>query len=65
LNETAITSPAKNLPFITRGLWGAGWEIKTEPQHFVVEEIPVYEPVGEGGWHRQLSKSCLRHPGKK
>ncbi|MDY6852753.1 MAG: tRNA pseudouridine(13) synthase TruD, partial [Thermodesulfobacteriota bacterium] len=24
-------------------------EIKTEPRHFVVEEIPVYEPVGEGG----------------
>lgn len=36
------------LPFITADLPGIGGEIKAEPAHFVVEEIPLYEPVGEG-----------------
>lgn len=35
-------------PFITSDLPGIGGEIKAEPSHFVVEEIPLYEPVGEG-----------------
>jgi tRNA pseudouridine13 synthase len=37
-----------SLPFITADLPGIGGEIKAEPAHFVVEEIPLYEPVGEG-----------------
>ena len=36
------------LPFITGDLPGIGGEIKVEPAHFVVEEIPLYEPIGEG-----------------
>ena len=36
------------LPFITEELPGISGEIKTEPAHFVVEEIPLYEPLGEG-----------------
>jgi tRNA pseudouridine13 synthase len=40
--------PIKSLPFITADLPGIGGEIKAEPDHFVVEEVPLYEPVGEG-----------------
>ncbi len=36
------------LPFITPDLPGIGGEIKAEPAHFVVEEVPLYEAVGEG-----------------
>lgn len=36
------------LPFITEDLPGIGGEIKAEPAHFVVEEIPLYEAKGEG-----------------
>ncbi len=35
-------------PFITADLPGMGGEMKAEPAHFAVEEIPLYEPVGEG-----------------
>lgn len=36
------------LPYITSDLPGIGGEIKAEPEHFVVEEVPLYEPSGEG-----------------
>ncbi|MDA1138330.1 MAG: tRNA pseudouridine(13) synthase TruD [Planctomycetota bacterium] len=36
------------LPFITDGLPGIGGALKVEPSHFIVEEIPLYEPEGEG-----------------
>jgi tRNA pseudouridine13 synthase len=36
------------LSFITADLPGIGGEIKAEPAHFVVEEIPLYQPVGQG-----------------
>jgi tRNA pseudouridine13 synthase len=39
-----VTSP----PFLTADLPGIGGQIKAEPAHFVVEEVPLYEPVGEG-----------------
>lgn len=35
-------------PAITEDLPGIGGRIKVEPSHFVVEEIPLYEPCGEG-----------------
>ncbi|MFB0534386.1 MAG: tRNA pseudouridine(13) synthase TruD, partial [Anaerolineae bacterium] len=38
----------QSLPFMTADLPGTGGEIKAESAHFVVEEIPLYEPVGEG-----------------
>jgi tRNA pseudouridine13 synthase len=37
-------------PHITADLEGIGGEIKADPAHFVVEEIPLYEPAG-GGEH--------------
>jgi tRNA pseudouridine13 synthase len=43
------TDPTQTpLPFITASLPGIGGGIKAEPAHFVVEEIPLYEAVGEG-----------------
>jgi len=43
------TDPTQTpLPFITADLPGIGGEIKAEPAHFVVDEIPLYEPMGEG-----------------
>ena len=36
------------LPCLTSELPGIGGVLKTEPEDFVVEEIPAYEPVGEG-----------------
>ena len=40
--------PLSNLPFITPDLPGTGGEIKVEPDHFVVEEVPLYDPSGAG-----------------
>ncbi|MFH1135773.1 MAG: tRNA pseudouridine(13) synthase TruD [Pseudomonadota bacterium] len=37
-----------NLPFITSDLPGIGGEIKSRPEYFIVDEIPVYEPEGKG-----------------
>lgn len=36
------------LPRITHDLPGTGGRIKAQPSHFVVEELPLYEPCGEG-----------------
>ncbi len=36
------------LPTITPELPGTGGEIKIEPAHFIVEEVPLYPPTGEG-----------------
>jgi tRNA pseudouridine13 synthase len=36
------------LPFITADLPGIGGVIKSQPEDFVVEEIPAYEPSGTG-----------------
>ena len=38
----------RKLPFITTELPGIGGEIKVEPRHFIVEEMSLYEPCGEG-----------------
>jgi tRNA pseudouridine13 synthase len=46
--EQIIARPVEALPFITAGLPGIGGEIKATPAHFVVEEMPLYEPAGEG-----------------
>ena len=35
-------------PTITPDLPGIGGQLKAEPSHFVVEEVPVYEASGEG-----------------
>ena len=36
------------LPYITPDLPGIGGSIKSEPSHFVVEELPLYLPEGSG-----------------
>lgn len=36
------------IPYITDDLPGIGGEIKSEPASFVVEELPLYMPEGEG-----------------
>ncbi|MFQ5631803.1 MAG: tRNA pseudouridine(13) synthase TruD, partial [bacterium] len=41
-------SPALKLPYITPGLPGTGGEIKAQSEHFIVEEVPLYEPCGKG-----------------
>ncbi len=41
-------TPTATLPYITPDLPGIGGEIKAEPQHFIVEEVPLYEPSGQG-----------------
>jgi len=46
--ETATLMHTEDLPYITNDLKGVGGEIKVEPAHFVVEEIPLYEPSGQG-----------------
>lgn len=45
---SARQAQIQTLPYITAELPGIGGEIKAEPAHFVVEEIPLYEPAGEG-----------------
>ena len=35
-------------PYLTDDLAGIGGTLKTEPEDFLVEEIPAYEPAGEG-----------------
>lgn len=37
-----------DLPLISADLPGTGGLIKVEPDHFIVEEVPLYEPSGEG-----------------
>ena len=37
-----------NLPYITADLPGIGGQLRAEPDHFVVEELPLYEPQGDG-----------------
>ncbi len=36
------------LPYLTETLPGIGGAIRTAPEDFIVEEVPVYEPCGEG-----------------
>jgi tRNA pseudouridine13 synthase len=47
------------LPLITADLPGVDGTIKAEPAHFVVEEIPLYEPEGTG----EHVYVCLRREG--
>ncbi|MCS6843010.1 MAG: tRNA pseudouridine(13) synthase TruD [Caldilineales bacterium] len=45
-------------PFFTADLPGCGGRIKADPAHFVVEEVPLYEPDGSGQHlHVRLTRS--------
>src|SRR5437867_13038790 len=39
---------AVNLPYLTRDFPGVGGSIKQRPEDFFVQELPLYEPSGEG-----------------
>ncbi len=39
---------AENLPYVSHDLPGLGGRIKARPEHFAVEEIPLYEASGAG-----------------
>jgi len=45
---TALPEIDLSLPYISEGLEGIGGDIKQQPEHFVVEEIPSYSPSGHG-----------------
>jgi tRNA pseudouridine13 synthase len=47
-SQRDILTRLRELPYFTPGLRGTGGEIKAEPRLFIVEEIPLYEPSGEG-----------------
>ena len=44
----AALNPAHALPYLTRDLPGVGGRIKEHLPDFRVEELPLYEPAGEG-----------------
>ncbi|MBX2999894.1 MAG: tRNA pseudouridine(13) synthase TruD [Caldilineaceae bacterium] len=37
-----------DLPYISAALPGIGGQLRSSPDHFIVEELPLYEPIGEG-----------------
>ncbi|MDH5769819.1 MAG: tRNA pseudouridine(13) synthase TruD [Candidatus Bathyarchaeota archaeon] len=37
-----------DLPYITSDLPSIGGQVRETPDHFVVEELPLYDPQGEG-----------------
>ncbi len=39
---------AMKLPYMTSGLEGTGGTLKAKPCHFLVEEVPLYQPCGSG-----------------
>lgn len=41
-------------PYLTRDLPGIGGRLRARPDHFVVEEIPLREPLGSGAFLRVL-----------
>ena len=43
-----MSNPSMDLPFASQGAPGINGRIKQEPEHFVVQEIPLYLPEGQG-----------------
>jgi tRNA pseudouridine13 synthase len=48
LRMSQSTLPRVDLPYLTESLPGIGGRIKVRPEDFLVEEIPLYEPSGDG-----------------
>src|SRR5690606_17358918 len=44
----AVSHPPPAPPYLTAAIPGAGGRLKVRPEDFLVEEIPAYEPSGEG-----------------
>ncbi|MEZ4862081.1 MAG: tRNA pseudouridine(13) synthase TruD [Caldilineaceae bacterium] len=48
------------IPYLTGALPGIGGQLRATAEHFIVEELPLYEPVGEGQHlYVNLTKSGL------
>lgn len=47
-NARTMTANPAMLPYLTADLPGIGGSLKESPDDFVVEEIPAYEPSGDG-----------------
>jgi tRNA pseudouridine13 synthase len=47
-DEQQAAADFDSLPYLTADLPGIGGKLKQQPDDFVVEEIPAYEPCGEG-----------------
>lgn len=48
MNPLTITELLRHTPYITSSSPGIGGAIRSTPEDFVVREIPIYEPCGEG-----------------
>lgn len=46
--EGGSSTSLPNLPYISAHLPGIHGRLRARPEHFVVEEVPLYEPCGEG-----------------
>jgi tRNA pseudouridine13 synthase len=52
--------PTAGLPLVSPELPGTGGRIKEQPAHFVVEELPLYQPSGQGAHlYLRLERSGL------
>jgi len=47
-NSTDNLDIALTVPYITADLPGIGGMLRATPDHFIVEELPLYDPQGEG-----------------
>ncbi len=47
-NDTVERELKFNLPYISAALPGIGGQLRSSPEQFVVEELPLYDPIGEG-----------------
>jgi tRNA pseudouridine13 synthase len=49
LNEDSLKSDlVLDLPYVSADLPGIGGQLRSSPDHFIVEEIPLYDASGEG-----------------
>jgi tRNA pseudouridine13 synthase len=48
MTQTIGLEPTADLPLVTADLPGIGGRIRLQPEDFEVEEIPAYEPCGQG-----------------
>ncbi len=48
MNVPAFEDPRSPLPFLTQHIPGLGGQLKAVPEDFIVEELPLYPPCGEG-----------------
>src|SRR4051794_19901246 len=55
-----IRSVQPQLPYLTRDFPGLGGQLKQRPEDFFVQEVPLYEPSGEGEHvHAEIQKVGL------